>query len=49
MDNIKLENFSNDDIAITINEKMKGIEIRFANKMTEAQLNSIREAGFRWS
>ena len=44
-----LRDYKNKDFSITVNSRMKGIELRFENTMTEEQIEQIKEAGFRWS
>lgn len=40
---------TNQDITITHNEKLNGIEIRFKNKPDDTTLDKLRSNGFRWS
>ena len=44
-----LRDYKNKNFSITVNSRMKGIELRFENTMTEEQIEQIKEAGFRWS
>lgn len=44
-----LRDYKNKDFSITVNSRMKGIELRFENTMTEEQIEQIKEAGFKWS
>lgn len=44
-----LRDYKNKDFSISVNSRMKGIELRFENTMTEEQIEQIKEAGFRWS
>lgn len=40
---------TNQDITITHNDKLNGIEIRFKNKPSDSVLDVLRSNGFRWS
>lgn len=44
-----LRDYKNKDFSITVNSRMKGIELRFENTMTKEQIEQIKEAGFKWS
>lgn len=44
-----LRDYKNKDFSITVNSRMKGIELRFENTITDEQIEQIKEAGFRWS
>lgn len=37
------------DIVISHNDKLNGIEVKFANKPDDTVLNKLRDLGFRWS
>lgn len=45
----ELKDYKNSDFSLTVNNRMHGIELRFAQKMSEEQLANVKEAGFRWS
>ena len=45
----ELKDYKNSDFSLTVNNRMHGIELRFAQKMSEEQITSIKEAGFKWS
>ncbi len=45
----ELKDYKNSDFSLTVNNRMHGIELRFAKKMSEEQIASIKDAGFRWS
>jgi len=45
----ELRNYKNNDFSVTINNRMNGIEIRYEKKLTEDQIEKIKDAGFRWS
>ena len=44
-----LKDYKNKDFSLTLNKRFNGIELRFAQKMSEEQINLIKDAGFRWS
>ena len=45
----ELKDYKNSDFSLTVNNRMHGIELRFAKKMSEEQIASIKDAGFKWS
>ncbi len=45
----ELRDFNGSDISITVNARLKGIEIVFNDKMTDEIIAEIKDAGFRWS
>lgn len=45
----ELKDYKNNDFSLTVNNRMHGIELRFAKKMSDEQITSIKEAGFKWS
>lgn len=45
----ELKDYKNRDFSLTVNNRMHGIELRFAKKMSEEQIASIKDAGFKWS
>lgn len=45
----ELKDYKNSDFSLTVNNRMHGIELRFAKKMSEEQIVNVKEAGFKWS
>ena len=45
----ELKDYKNSDFSLAVNNRMHGIELRFAKKMSEEQIASIKDAGFKWS
>ena len=45
----ELKDYKNSDFSLTVNNRMYGIELRFAKKMSEEQIVNVKEAGFKWS
>lgn len=45
----ELKDYKNSDFSLTVNNRMHGIELRFVKKMSEEQIASIKDAGFKWS
>ena len=46
---VELKNYRSKNFSVTVNSKMRGIEIRFASKIGNNEIAEMKNAGFRWS